>query len=382
MMLVTTACNMRCSYCYEALLRGRTGAMDTSMVRSAVDYFLRSSEKRGQIGVTFFGGEPLLNMKAISEAVALLETGAARLGKSVSFCLTTNGTLLNESIIEFIVDHDISVMVSLDGYREIHDCCRLFPNGEGTFSVVQRNIKQLLRKQGASGKQGLTIRSTLTRQFEDRYDGVYEYLASEFPGANVMIGCSLGHACKNGPWDVLPKTKDPGTIDAEFRRGLSEWIACRPDDLRGRLVEMPRTLANVRDMLDCRGKYANIPDLCGACRNMLAVDPGGSLYPCHRFVGDNQMIIGNLSRGRDENAIISFYRAYLASYEATCSRCWARILCGGDCPHYLSDGQGGIGLPSNDRCRILRGAFERSIALFSEVKAKRPDLLERWCGFP
>jgi uncharacterized protein len=59
--------------------------------------------------------------------------------------MTTNGTLLTTEIIRFLQDHNISLIISLDGPKEINDKNRVFANGLGTFETVMKQI-ELVKK--------------------------------------------------------------------------------------------------------------------------------------------------------------------------------------------------------------------------------------------
>ena len=117
-------CNLACTYCYEY---GEDKIVDTEngkkpkfmaeqTARDSVEFLLRES---GSIAhLTFFGGETLLNFPVLQSTVAYGRRRAAELGKSIDFSLTTNATLLRPDIIEFLVENDVGVTISIDGPRE------------------------------------------------------------------------------------------------------------------------------------------------------------------------------------------------------------------------------------------------------------------------
>ena len=67
--------------------------------------------------VTFYGGEPLLEFDLLKQAVLFAEETGHQTGINPDFQVTTNGTLLTDDRIRFLVDHDIFVTVSLDGNK-------------------------------------------------------------------------------------------------------------------------------------------------------------------------------------------------------------------------------------------------------------------------
>ena len=87
----------------------------------------------------FYGGEPTLGMGLVRRCVEY-----ARLRhQNVTFGLTTNGTLLDDEVTRFLVDHNFALYVSLDGPRAIHDQARVLAGGGGTFDVISRNLRAL-----------------------------------------------------------------------------------------------------------------------------------------------------------------------------------------------------------------------------------------------
>ena len=57
--------------------------------------------------------------------------------------MTTNGTLMTEEVIEFLVKHEFNLMISLDGDKKSHDINRRFKSGKGSFDVILKNLSRL-----------------------------------------------------------------------------------------------------------------------------------------------------------------------------------------------------------------------------------------------
>jgi len=67
--------------------------------------------------------------------------------KKVAFNATTNGTLLDSEKIAFIRDNEISVMVSLDGPKEIYDAQRPFKSGKDSYvKIFWKNVLSVKKK--------------------------------------------------------------------------------------------------------------------------------------------------------------------------------------------------------------------------------------------
>lgn len=152
---VTNQCSLACTYCYEYgedkivdTEHGRQSKfMSEATAKQSVDFLLK--ESGGGAHLTFFGGETLLNFPVLKSTVAYARGRAAEVGKVVDFSLTTNATLLQPHIIEFLAENDIGVTISMDGPRELQNnsgprCRRLSCRAPaaGSFAPTTRQPAQ------------------------------------------------------------------------------------------------------------------------------------------------------------------------------------------------------------------------------------------------
>src|SRR5262249_43709556 len=86
--------------------------------------------------------------------------------KRVAFALTTNGTLLTDEIVDFLVRHRFGVHVSIDGARSDHDRHRRFKSGTGSYELIVPRIRRLLDAMRGRGRP-VGARVTLTRGHDD-----------------------------------------------------------------------------------------------------------------------------------------------------------------------------------------------------------------------
>jgi uncharacterized protein len=140
---VTQACNLRCKYCaYSGDYLNRphgTLSMPEEIAKKAIDFFIAHSSETPRPAFGFYGGEPFLNFELIKILVPYISKKMQ--GKQYNFNITTNGTILNEEIINFLARYDVSLMVSLDGPKEVHDLNRCYGSGRGSFDDVIKNIE-------------------------------------------------------------------------------------------------------------------------------------------------------------------------------------------------------------------------------------------------
>jgi uncharacterized protein len=112
--------------------------------------------------------------------------------------------------------------------------------------------------------------------------------------------------------------------------------------------------------------------MCGVARNMTAITEKGDLYPCHRYVGEEKYKIGTLQDGIDESRVRRYYGEILEGYDNHCAGCWARGVCGGQCPWYLSRPDGKVGLPDKASCDSIRTGMERALWMYTKAIQAAP----------
>ena len=116
--LPTTACNARCTYCFEEGIQYET--MSDETIEQTIRYINATREKDASIRFRWFGGEPLLAVKAIDRISAAMKEE----GVSYSAEMVTNGSLMTEEIAQKAKDdwHLTFVQITLDGREE--EYCR------------------------------------------------------------------------------------------------------------------------------------------------------------------------------------------------------------------------------------------------------------------
>ena len=125
MLMVTHACNLNCSYCYET--HKKNAYMDVNLAKEIIlreAQFVNDSDQFDELQIDFMGGEPLMNFPLIKEIVEWLE------GDVISvpwICFaTTNATLLTDEIKAWLREHKNSFTLgaSYDGTSKMQSTNR------------------------------------------------------------------------------------------------------------------------------------------------------------------------------------------------------------------------------------------------------------------
>ncbi|MBR1396627.1 MAG: 4Fe-4S cluster-binding domain-containing protein, partial [Selenomonadaceae bacterium] len=146
-LMVAQDCNLRCKYCFGdgGSYGSNRAIMNEKVGRAAVDFIIKNSKSRRHCEIDFFGGEPLINLNTVKAVTEYVRQREAETGKIFKLTLTTNGMLLNDSAIKWLNDNNISLVLSLDGRKEIHDAMRPDSAGHGSYDRALKNFKNLVK---------------------------------------------------------------------------------------------------------------------------------------------------------------------------------------------------------------------------------------------
>ncbi|MBO7721702.1 MAG: radical SAM protein [Kiritimatiellae bacterium] len=318
-------CNLACRYCYCGTCRGelpRGGLMSGGTAARAVEWLFAGSGEN-DVNVTFFGGEPLLNKRVLKSTVALCEKRAKERGVKVTFSMTTNGTLVDDETADFIAAHGFSLMVSLDGPREIHDAQCPTRGGRGSWRAAVAGAQRLMAR-----CPSLSVRCTMSHPAPDMMKLVRFFDGLGF--SRIVMGPAVNPQFPSR-CDFLEE--DRLSVAGQMADEIVPWmlaeIAAGREPKFDPFADLEAT------------QLSGVPSppyamKCGACHGTVTVGADGRMYPCHRFAGQKARVLGTLESGPSPEARRAFWRGYRECIKKTCSGCWAYRLCGGPCPWEIS----------------------------------------------
>ena len=319
--LLTNQCNLACPYCFEERDERR---MDLETGKDILTYLHKSADRPG---LTFFGGEPMLEWDRLIVPLVLWDEETYQ--NAARFNMTTNGTLLTEDRLEFLLKHNISFMLSMDGGRETQDSGRPMKSGESGFDRLMKIIPSILWR-----RPGQVVRSTLTpascgRFFQD----LMFFRETGFQNVAVMPDVFQ-------KWDArtvsslsseLGKYEDY-VIDT-FRAGRTPLLFFEYQKAFRRIagVLAEERAGTRRASPECSGK-----NQCGfGLRGGASADVDGNLYGCHHVTMNREspFFIGDVYHGVDEErvkALVSMYNPMKLGGEK-CETCPLDRVCNGGC---------------------------------------------------
>jgi uncharacterized protein len=309
-------CNLRCGYCFAGtgdFGHGR-GLMSPEVAERAVDFIIEHSGSRQHCEIDFFGGEPLLNMETVRRTVEYVRKREAETGKQFKLTLTTNALLLDDDIINYLNEQNISLVLSLDGRREVHDRMRPNADGSGSYDEVVDKARRLVNSRNG---QNYYLRGTFTAHNLDFAADVAAMAELGFTQLSVepVVGKDSDYALRE---DHLPE------LFAQYEQLAKYYLEERQ---AGRPFEFFHFNLNL-DNGPCVAKRLSG---CGAGHEYFAVTPDGELYPCHQFVGRDEYLMGNVTEGMKKPELAQRFRQAHVLNKPACSDCWARFYCSGGC---------------------------------------------------
>ena len=161
--VVTEDCCLKCTYCYETNKTKKRMSLETG--KRIVDYLFELYEQDNPdmvinkstkaIILDFIGGEPLLEVQLMYDISDYFWHKALELrhpwADTFRIGMTSNGVLYFESEFqEFLKKFGsrTSITITIDGDKEMHDKCRIHPDGMGSWEEAYRAEKDVIRRMG------------------------------------------------------------------------------------------------------------------------------------------------------------------------------------------------------------------------------------------
>ncbi len=365
---VTSKCNLSCGYCYEygedrLVEEGSMPRfMDEATARESVEFMLSQAGDRDTVNLTFFGGETLLNFKLLRSTLDYARQRGAEEGKRVRFSLTTNGTLLRPEIIEWLVENEVGVTISMDGPKDVQDKLRVLNNGAGSYELMAPKVKALLERH--RGHQ-VAARVTLTRENLDVHR-IFRHLTEEMGFSEVGFAPVTTSSCRSYALDE----EGYDSMLRQFGELAREW-------LEHAVRDEPHGFSNVRESVQeiHRGFSKAYP--CGAGLGLMGVATDGNVSLCHRFAGSAEHTLGSVTAGIDRGKQADFLEANHIAYKPDCHTCWARPLCSGGCYHEAHTRYGTTTAPNLHYCDWIRSWTHTCLEIYGELAERNPGFLKR-----
>lgn len=344
---VTDRCNLRCRYCaYGDMYDGydeRNGSdMSFSMAKTMLDYlFVRwgnsvSHSPERTVSVGFYGGEPLVNFELIKQIIYYIEQKYLSNIKFV-FNMTTNALLLDK-YIDYIVEHDLKLLISLDG-TEADNCHRITVANKNSFSIVYSNLKFVQQKYPDFFKKNVAFNSVFHAGSD--VDRIVKFFKDEFDKSTSLSELNNSGIKNNEQYSQIQKSvftsiaSSPknATIDRQLMYN-SPRISVLTYFLHHLTNEVVK---DYRALLYGNKKYSLLSGgTCIPFERKMYITVNGRILVCERI--DHDYSVGHISDQGvklDSDRIARKYNLYYKKVGKQCKECYMQYSCS-QCMFYLN----------------------------------------------
>lgn len=164
---VTDRCNLACTYCYQINKGVRRMSFETA--KKFIDLLLTGEKGFSHyvdpsfspaIVLEFIGGEPFLEIELIDKVCDYFVDKAIELrhpwAKNFRFSICSNGVLYRDERVQKFLNkwkNKLSFSITIDGDKELHDTCRVFPDGSPSYDIAIDGAKDWMSKGNYMGSK-------------------------------------------------------------------------------------------------------------------------------------------------------------------------------------------------------------------------------------
>lgn len=350
-------CNLKCKYCFaeEGEYKGCRKPMSAEIGKKAIDFVIKKSGPRRNIEVDLFGGEPLMVFDTIKEIVDYAREQEKIHKKNIRFTMTTNATLFNEEIMDYMDKNMGNIILSIDGRKSVNDAVRIRRDGSGSYDRILPKIKSMVERRDKSKQY--YVRGTFTRNNTDFFEDVMSLVNEGFREISVEPV-------------VLPDESELSLRREDLPKIFEQYDSLYKEMLRRH--KEGDSFKFYHFNIDLNGGpcvYKRISG-CGAGFEYVAITPDGEIYPCHQFVGNKDFLLGNIEDGNlDEKLAQDFKKAHIYN-KPKCRDCWARFHCSGGCQANNFNFNNDIHIPYEIGCEMQKKRIECAIGLKAQTMAE------------
>ncbi|MCD8043154.1 MAG: radical SAM protein [Tannerellaceae bacterium] len=303
-------CNFSCSYCFSA--KGRSQKqLSKEHLKVALNYFVDSARvNEKKLFITFLGGgEPLLSWELVAFGIEYASSLATSQGIQLMLEIVTNGSLLNDRILDILIRYNVGIRVSFEILEDIQNSQR------GHYAKVAANIHKLI----AAGLY-IEIRAMITPLNVNRLEEMVQELINRFDGINYYMF---------DPVTDPGMFSDPAQTARFYRQYRQHFLSAL--DLAERHNKQLKC-APLRNLQSIVQRY---------CFGELCLTPEGTITICHRISSSADADYENMVYGYiDESNRLRFnqekYQTLISSHTVhsgpnNCKDCFLQWNCAGGC---------------------------------------------------
>lgn len=291
---VTDDCNMKCSYCFNAIDKNMQ-IYNREPLYNVEDFknFIHRNYKEKEIGIRFFGGEPLINKKWIYSFVEEMAQEDIR----INYDIFTNATLLDEEFINFAEKYHIRFYVSVNGGNDIF-------KGKYYKEKIGEGIKNLR-------KRGFPVIARMVWQ-PNTQETLVDLIRQTAEKGVKSISITL-------PWGM---EYDDHTFSCQLE-DFADFYLQNLADHNFRYIGVAPFINYISKWIGGESYNASF---CAAGKSMVSIATDGSCYPCHCFVNIKEYCAGSIY-----DNVQPLFSGLNADTMKPCKACEIKYFCKAKC---------------------------------------------------
>lgn len=310
MIIPTLGCPANCNYCWSS--EEGSPVMSIETIEKIVKWLKNFRDE--PVTFTFHGGEPLLaGFDFYKKALPLLVEGLRHLNPALA--IQTNLWYMNDELAELFAEYNIPIGSSLDGPEEIND----FQRGKGYYKRTIDGCK-IARAHNLK----VSFISTFTSYSIDFKEDIFNFFLQN--DLNLKLHPALPSLRDENPekWAL-----DPEKYGELLIYLLDKYLENMGD------IEVMNIDHLCKNVFTRRGTVCTFVDCMG---DTFAVGPDGNIYPCYRFVGMPEYVMGNVRDNPkmeklQESEPAKLLQEFKEHVDKECAKCRYIKFCRGGCPY-------------------------------------------------
>ncbi|MEW8624331.1 MAG: radical SAM protein [Candidatus Thiodiazotropha sp.] len=313
------SCNLSCAYCSveDGGKKPGTRVTNPDLATNAIKWF--SNYRAGKPGIPkliLYGGEPTLSTKTISASLQAWNDHVRSENSSARVSLITNGTLLDDNLIQLLKIYRPSISISMDGPKLLHDKQRPFSRGGGSYDKAYKSFRRL---QDEDLKPSISC--TLYKSNLARFDEMMDWICEDVKP--LSLGFNVVHCRTN--LDLGPS----------YYEECAEFIMKAFSTLRQHGIYEDRAMRRVHAFASSTFHLID----CAGLGRQVALDADGQLGICHVATENGETPLGsftdikNSSNNLSSREELKEWAEYTPILDDGCQNCPAIAICGGGCKY-------------------------------------------------
>jgi len=338
--LTTLQCNFACDYCFQGdhgdynktaeKMSPETAERVATWIEGELDRL-----RPQRFVLTFFGGEPLLNVPVMYALAERAWRAAQARGVELLINIITNGLLLTPEVVARMKPFGLNgIKISLDGDRDTHNRMRPLRGGQGTFDRIVENIRRV------AGDVPIAIGGNFDAETADSYPALLDYLraqdfADKLTKVNFKPIVRTDPAPPKGVLPLIPVGANGKPLNGTCMTAAGAGKHAIGGTACDTCHFAEDKMSFLREETKQRGFATSDGVHMGPCQihreHSHTIGPDGSLYACPGFTGERSMSTGHIDGRADRLRELARLRFEGIGAWKACGDCAFIPVCAGGC---------------------------------------------------